>query len=185
MKISKGIGILAKMRHFVPAQILRNLYFLFIAPNVKYGIINWVCAATTGTKSIQSTLNRALRIINFEKRSASSKPLFNQLGILDFEDAFNLECSKLIYDINNGNQNAIFDTFVEKTTSRHGYQTRQSANKQFAFPIIRTNYKKRFFTYNGIKIRNYIPLQKREQKSKNLSCKYFKNWLLHKYDGNS
>ena len=33
MKISKGIGILAKMRHFVPAQILRNLYFAFIAPS--------------------------------------------------------------------------------------------------------------------------------------------------------
>ena len=32
MKISKGIGILPKMRNFVPIQILRKLYFAFIAP---------------------------------------------------------------------------------------------------------------------------------------------------------
>ena len=175
MKISKGIGILAKKRHYVPAQIWRNLYFAFIAPHVKYGIINWGCATTTVTKSIQRNLNKALRLINCEKRSASAKPLFNQLGILDFEDVFNLDCSKLIYDINNGNQSAIFDNFFEKTTSRNCYQTRQSANKQLAFPIVRTNYKKRFFTYNGIKIWSNIPLQIRQQKNKNLFCKYLKN----------
>ena len=185
MKISKGIGILAKMRHFVPAQILRNLYFAFIAPHVNYGIINWGCATATVTKSVQRNLNKALRIIDFEKYTASAKPLFTKLGILNFEQNFNLECSKLIYDIINGNQSAIFDNFFENTTSRHGYQTRQSANKQFAFPVIRTNYKKRFFTYNGMKIWNNIPLEIREQKSKHLFCKYYKNWLLHKYDETS
>ena len=92
MKISKGIGILAKLRHFLPAQILRNLYLAFIAPHVKYGIINWGCTTTTVTKSIQRNLNKALRISNFEKRSASAKPLFNQVGILDFEKVFNPEC---------------------------------------------------------------------------------------------
>ena len=105
------------MRHFVPAQILRNPYFAFIAPYANYGIINWGCATTTVTKSIPRNLNKALRIINFEKHSASAKPLFNQLGILDFEEIFNLECSKLIYAIKHGKQSANFDNLFEKTTS--------------------------------------------------------------------
>ena len=54
-------------------------------------------------------------LINFEKRSARAKPLLSQLGILDFEEIFNLECSKLIYDIN-GTQSAMLDNFFEKTT---------------------------------------------------------------------
>ena len=185
MKISKGIGILAKMRHFVPAQILRNLYFAFIAPHVNYGIINWGCAVQTATKSMQSCLNKALRIMNFENYTASAKPLFSQLGILGFQESFNSECAKLIYDILNGNQSTIFDKFFEKTSSRHNYQTRQSTDKQFAYPVIRTNYKKRFFTYNGIKIWNNIPLQIREQKSKSLFCKYLKNGYCAIFKGNS
>ncbi len=185
MKISKGIGILAKMRHFVPAQILRYLYFEFIAPHVNYGIINWGCAVPTTTNSLQINLNKALRIMNFEKFKTTAKPLFNHLGILDFQESFNFECAKLIYDIINGNQSAIFDKFFEKTSSRHSYQTRQSTEKRFAFPVIRTNYKKRFFTYNGIKIWNNIPLHIREQKSKSMFCKHFKNWLLHNSKENS
>ena len=173
------------MRHFVSTKILHNLYFAFLTPNVKYGIINWGCTNATITKTVQTNLNKALRMIGFEKYAASTKALFNKLGILDFKEAFNLECANLIFDLNNGSQCAIFDRFFENTTSRHGYQTHQSMKKQFAFPILRTNYKKRFFTYNGIKIWNSIPLHIREQKNKNRFCKYFRKWLLDKYDNTS
>ena len=50
-------------------------------------------------KTIQTNLNKALRIISFDKYTPRSKPLFNQLGILDFKEAFNLECAKLIFDL--------------------------------------------------------------------------------------
>ena len=40
-KVAKSIGILAKMRHFVPNDILRNIYNAFISPHINYGIINW------------------------------------------------------------------------------------------------------------------------------------------------
>ena len=53
----------------------------------------------------------------------------------------------------------------EKTTSRYGYETCQSGNKQLAFPIIRTNYKKRFFTHNGITYKNdSLHIDKRTKK---------------------
>ena len=38
IKISKGIGILAKMRYFVPLEVLRNLYNAFISPHINYAI---------------------------------------------------------------------------------------------------------------------------------------------------
>ena len=46
------------------------------------------------------------------QHSASAKPLFNQLSILNYEEIFNLECSKLVYEINNGNPSPIFDNFL-------------------------------------------------------------------------
>ncbi len=41
LKLSKGIGILAKLRHYVPQNILKNLYYAFIEPHVNYALINW------------------------------------------------------------------------------------------------------------------------------------------------
>ena len=40
IKISKGTGILARLRHLVPKETVRSLYFSFIQPYIDYGLIN-------------------------------------------------------------------------------------------------------------------------------------------------
>ena len=37
-KISKGIGILSRVRHFVPQSTLLNIYNAFVLPNILYGL---------------------------------------------------------------------------------------------------------------------------------------------------
>ena len=41
IKISKGIGVLYKLRHFVPETTLRTLFNSFIQSHAMYGIFNW------------------------------------------------------------------------------------------------------------------------------------------------
>ncbi len=41
LKISKGVGVLARLRHFVSKDILISIYNAFIQPHINYGIINW------------------------------------------------------------------------------------------------------------------------------------------------
>ena len=36
LKLSKGLGLLAKIRHYVPSSIVRSLYFSFINPFIDY-----------------------------------------------------------------------------------------------------------------------------------------------------
>ena len=57
LKISKGIGLLAKLRHFVPKSTLRTLYYAFIQPHVDYGLINWGCANKTALNPIRVSVN--------------------------------------------------------------------------------------------------------------------------------
>ena len=59
LKISIGIGILAKARHYVPPQILRNFYFSFIEPHVNYALINWGSANLSSLKPMGRNLNKA------------------------------------------------------------------------------------------------------------------------------
>ena len=40
-KISKTIGMIAKLRHFVPSFVLTNIYKSLILPYLTYGIIAW------------------------------------------------------------------------------------------------------------------------------------------------
>ena len=102
-------------------------------------------------------------------------------GILNFNDSYTLQCAKFMYDINTGTQMDFLCQLFQKTTSRHSYETRQAAKKKFAVPQARTNLKKRFITFNGVKIWNEIPLDIRSKSVKRLFQKHLRNWLLQKY----
>ena len=182
IKISKGIGILAKMRHYVPSTIIRNLYFAFIAPFINYGLINWGSATASSLKSVHRNVNKALRIMNFDNYTASSKPIFQKFGILNFEDSFKLECAKFMYDISKGNSIDFLSELFEKTTERHSYQTRQATTDKFAIPLTKTNLKKRFITFQGTKIWNNIPFDIRNKPSKTTFQRHFRKWLIQKYN---
>ena len=76
MKISKGIGVLAKMRHFVPSDVLKQLYHAFVSPHLSYAVINWGNAPKCATIKLNKSLKKAIRIVTFAGFKESSKPLF-------------------------------------------------------------------------------------------------------------
>ena len=51
-KIRKSIGIIAKLRHFVPRSTLLNIYRNLILPYISYGIIVWGQAAKVHLNTI-------------------------------------------------------------------------------------------------------------------------------------
>ena len=46
-KISKAIGMLSKLRHFLPSSVLVNIYNALITSYLTYGLISWVNACKT------------------------------------------------------------------------------------------------------------------------------------------
>ena len=56
MKLSKGIGVLAKLRHYLPKKMLRTLYFAFIQPYINYSLINWGSAANYNLQPIRISI---------------------------------------------------------------------------------------------------------------------------------
>ena len=68
LKISKGIGLLAKLRLFVPRNTLRTLYYALIQPHIDYGLINWGCANKTTLDPIRSSIRKAVRVMAFEEK---------------------------------------------------------------------------------------------------------------------
>ena len=181
IKISKGIGILAKMRYFVPQAVLRNLYNAFISPHINYAITAWGNAPKYLTNTIHTNLNKAVRIICFEDFKAKATPLFSKLKLLKFEDCCKLETAKFMHDIYNNNDVSNLNTLFEKANKRHNYKTRHATNSNFSLPFIRTDTRKKFLAFNGVKIWNQVPIEIKNTRSKINFTKLYRNYILQTY----
>ena len=75
-KISKTIGIITKLRHFVPSSVLLNIYTSLITPYITYGLITWGTASKTYLHKILLLQKRVLRLIYFVDKKDHAIPLF-------------------------------------------------------------------------------------------------------------
>ena len=75
-KISKTLGIIAKLRHFVPRHVLLTTYYSLISPYLNYGICTWGQCAKTYLCKLLVLQKRAHRLIFFTKPREHALPLF-------------------------------------------------------------------------------------------------------------
>ena len=81
IKVAKSLGIIAKMRHFVPGNILLNIFHAFISPRISYGLLNWGGAYKTILGLLRINLKRAVKLMTFKPWTAHSQPLFKSLKL--------------------------------------------------------------------------------------------------------
>ena len=65
--ISKCVGVMYKVKHYVNNQALRMLYHSLINSRAQYGIIAWGKAASCHLQPISAILNRSMRCLNPDK----------------------------------------------------------------------------------------------------------------------
>ena len=65
MKLSKGTGLLGKIRHYVPNGVSRSLYYSFMNPYIDYNLLNWGMAAPTNLDPLNLKLKNVMRIMSF------------------------------------------------------------------------------------------------------------------------
>ena len=68
-KVSKTIGILKCVRHKLPENILRSLYFFLVNPYYEYGNIVWAVKNTVSLQNSLPTWHNA----SFNSQSAASE----------------------------------------------------------------------------------------------------------------
>ena len=177
LKLSKGIGVLYKLRHLVPKQSLKTLYSSFIQSHVLYGILNWGCAKKTTLEPLKRNLRKAVRVIDFANYTAHSEPIFKRLKIFNFDKLYMLETAKMMFQINT--DKTILEGKFVKTKNLHKYNTRQSSSEGFSLPSITTNYKKNFLTFDGIKFWNSLPIELKKMYNKHHFVKQMKYFLMN------
>ena len=64
-KLANAARILCTIRHYVNKPTLRSLYFSFVYPHLKYGIIVWGNSNKSVLQSLQVMQNKIICIMNF------------------------------------------------------------------------------------------------------------------------
>ena len=75
-KISKAIGIISRLRYYVPTNTLLTIYRSLIFPYLSYGIAVWGQAAQTYVSQVLALQKRALCFIYFAPYRSHAIPLF-------------------------------------------------------------------------------------------------------------
>ena len=91
----KYVGLLNKLKHYLPASILKTLYCSLILPHLNYGSLAWGFDA----KRIFKLQKRALRCITNSKFNAHTVPLFKQLNLLKIDDIFFIELHEVLLQV--------------------------------------------------------------------------------------
>ena len=89
LKLSSSNGILSKLRHFVPKDILHSVYYSIFYSHLNYGCPVWTLTSTENFHLINVLQKKCLRIINFAPFNRHSSPLFATNNLLKFEDIDN------------------------------------------------------------------------------------------------
>ena len=82
-KISKSIGILYRSRNTLTKPLLKQLYYSFVHSYLNYGNIAWGSTCKTKLVSLYRSQKHAIRVINFKNRFTHTKPLFDEMKILN------------------------------------------------------------------------------------------------------
>ena len=130
-KISRGIGILSKLRHFVTDDILTQLYYSLVYPFLAYGLVVWGNTYATTLKPIVTLQKQALRIITFSKRDAQSSPIFSQLGLTKFMDLVTTQTATFIFQCYHNLLPKAFDNHFTFISSKHNYNTRLASKSTY------------------------------------------------------
>ena len=184
LKLSKTVGILSKVRHFVNKHILVMLYYSLIYPFLTYGIHVWGLTFPSFLTQlfVIKKKKKAIRIISFSEPKSHSEPLFKSLNLLKLNDVIELQILSFVYQWSHRLLPPCFSEYFKFTSSVHSYSTRQSSKRNLYLASVNTTqYGLRSLKFTGPRLWNSLPTSLTTSNSLRIFCKTLKNSMLNFY----
>lgn len=105
IKISYAIGLISKVRHFVPKTTLLkiSIYHSIVAPYLTYGLLVWGQASNSYLEKLLKLQKRAHRLIYFSDHYQHAVPLFTDARVLPIQYTYYELIANLMFDIRHNN----------------------------------------------------------------------------------
>ena len=97
-RLSRAIGMISKIRHYVTENTLRMIYFGIFSSLLTYGSQIWGQFQNCNIRKLSTLQNRVIRIISFAPYNESVDKLYKDCKILKLADNVKLQNFLLAYD---------------------------------------------------------------------------------------
>ncbi len=178
--ISKTVGIISKLKWYVPGYILQCIYNTIILPHLYYCTVVWGCACPTFINKLHILQKRVARCIYNVSYCYHSSPLLKSLNMLNIFDIHKYQVGIFMYKCtNNCKISSSFKNYFTAASGVHAYNTRNQSNiyRHHSYSAIVN----KSFRYYGPKLWNSFPETLRNSVSLDSFKRKLKLHLIKKY----
>ena len=152
-KVSKTVGILHRVKEFLPSVILKTIYNTLVYPYLNYGIETWYGAPQYARDSVNVLQKKAIRAINDLPYNAHTSEYFKSGRVLKLLDIYKFNITSQIFtSIAFPDQ---LSPFLMPHSGVHSYITRN--HNQIIVPFFRRSTSQSSFLYQSITEYNSLP----------------------------
>lgn len=178
-KISRTIGILNRLKHFLPTHIKISIYNSLILSHLHFGILAW----GYDSDKLLKLQKKAIRVMSNSKYNSHTDPIFKSMKLLKVTDIFQIQKIKFYHKFLNNNIPKYFsDIFTDLNNNAHYYNTRNQ--NDIILPRVKHEFAKKRIRYSIPEFINNCPALIKDKlhthSIKGLSL-YAKNYYLNLY----
>ena len=186
-RLSRTVGMLSKIRHYVNESTLRMIYYGIFSSILTYAAQIWGQIENKHVNRVLKLQDKALRIINFTNFWHSRNPLYLKSRILKLSDHIKLQNFLYVYDtikcnlpsVLNNNYRFIHDVHDYNTRSAHTNQVFLPKAKTIIYGIMSVSFQSGLYWNEIIKLYPNIDFM---NKSKSFCKKFITNHILQSYN---
>ena len=176
-KLSRGVGLLRKMKHIVPRNILKQLFYSIVYSKFTYGITCYGSAYQNQIQRVKNLVKKAIKLIL--NRDTLTSEICKKERLFDFDMAYKYFCCINMYRILKLNNHNYLASKVLSYQTHHLHETRSVHNQNLNLPLFTLTKCQNSFLYKGIKEWNLLPPHiKNVQDDLNSFKKLLKNHIL-------
>lgn len=178
-KISRCIGILNRLKYFLPLQTKLQIYSSLILSHLNLGILIWGYQCDRVIK----LQKKAVRILSLSKYNAHTEPIFKDLKLLKVKDILKLQQLKFFFKFKHDKlPEYLLNMPFQSNSENHEYDTRQHNNIHLT--LVKHDYAKYCLRFDLPRVINATPaiiLDKISTHSLDGFSWYIKTHILESY----
>ena len=179
-KVSQVIGIMYKLKGYVPQSILQTIYNSLIVPRLNYCLLAW----GYNFDRVFLAQKKAIRIVNHSHYNAHTEPIFKQQKLLKLKDLYNHQLLKFYYKLTNNKLPFYFNSMsVVPSGNIHEYNIR--SKDKFFVRRVNHSFAKLCIRYELVQYLNKMPknvIDKVHTHSFRGFCSYTKEYFINSYE---
>ena len=179
-KISRGVGILYKIKNFLPTSTLLCVYYSLVHTHLSYGIIIWGSTHKSHLEKLTSLQNKAIRAVGGAGWNESSSPLCYKFKVLKFHDIYKYELAKLMLYVQNKTLPTPLLKIFDDVKNDLNLNTRSRTREKLKVPLFKSSRTQKSVKYQGVTLWNSLSLNLKKLSFQKFSTEYKSN-LIQNY----